>query len=282
MGKILVPTDFSDYARNALEFAVAIAKKTGAEIVLYHGYHILADGDYAPIAVGYIGTQLEEQQKLWHNRTAELGEQLAREVYADGQPLKVSQVVKMGTVADDVADLVDAGDYDMIVMGTKGATGLERILFGSVTSAVVDRVKVPVLAVPRGVKYKGFDHIVYGINFDERDIKVIDDLIDFANLFDSQLTCLHITTSAKQLADDKVEIDVLRETYWFTPLDRLNFALRRDESVEKGLEHYLQDHDTDLLAVLRQDRTFWEQLMEHSVSKDLAFHSEVPLLILKK
>lgn len=282
MSKLLVPIDFSECSLNALDFAIAIAKKTGAEVMLYHGYHVMTDTDYAPVAIGYVGIQLEEQQKLWDNRMAELCQDLAKQVYDTGKPLKIHQVVKMGIAVDDMADMTDTDEYKMVVMGTKGASGIEKFLFGSVTSAVADRVKVPVLAVPKGVKYKGFDNIVYGTNFDEQDIKVIDGLIDFANNFDSKITCLHINTNAETFTNDKVEMGVLRETYWFTPVDRLDFALRRADSVQKGLEHYLQEHNTDLLVVLHLNRGFLERIFERSVSKGLTFHSEVPLLILKK
>ncbi len=282
MSKLLVPIDFSECSLNALDFAIAIAKKTGAEVMLYHGYHVIVDTDYAPVAIGYVGMQLEQQQELWENRMAELRQDLAKQVYDSGQPLKIHQVVKMGMVVDDLADMTDTDEYEMVIMGTNGASGIEKFLFGSVTSAVSNQVKVPVLAVPKGVQYKGFEHMVYGINFDEQDIKVIDGLIDFANNFDSKITCLHINTDTDNFTNDKVELEVLRETYWFTPVDRLDFALRRDASVQKGLEHYLQEHGTDLLVVLHQNRSFLERIFERSISKGLTFHSEVPLLILKK
>lgn len=283
MGTILVPVDFSDYSLSAVEYAAAIAKKINSGILLYHGYHVVTETDYAPISASYVGLQIENQQHLWEERMAELKSRLANEQYDNGSgPLAVNSTVKMGLVVDDVAEMAEDPNIELVVMGTKGATGLERALFGSVTVAVLDKISCPVLAVPKGAKFKGFEQIVYATDFDDKDIEVIDDLLEFAAYFDSHITCLHINTDLAHMTDDKAEIDVLRETYWFTPINRLDFALKRDESVPKGIDHYLQEHDTQLLAVLRQSHSFWERLLARSVSKNLAYHSEVPLLILKK
>jgi nucleotide-binding universal stress UspA family protein len=281
--RLLVPLDFSECSLNALAYAVALARKVNAELTLYHGYHVVADSDLAPIAASYVGQQMDQQQKLWQDRLDELAAQLRQQTYEfSNAPLKVHTIAKMGLVVDDVADLVGEEGFGLVVMGTKGSSGLEKILFGSVTAAVIDRVKIPVLAIPKDCRFQQLDHIVYGTNFDAKDIQVIDDLLELANAFDARITALHVSTTDAELTNDQQEIESLRDTYWFTPVERLDFQLRREESAQKGLEHYLQEHQTDLLAVLRQNRTFLERLLERSVSRGLAFHCQVPLLILRK
>ena len=141
--KILVPTDFSDDANHALQVAKDLAKKLGAEIVLLHAYHVDLPMATPALGGGYV---------LPDGFFEELRTQATQHVEA-----LVGEVVKDGVTATGIAveerpftailDEAKRRSSDLIVMGTRGLTGLKHVAFGSVAERVVREAPCPVLTV---------------------------------------------------------------------------------------------------------------------------------------
>ncbi|WP_448518932.1 universal stress protein [Rhodoflexus sp.] len=280
--QIIVPIDFSENSLTALNYAMAIAAKTGAEVTLYHSFYVMTEVQFATIDPSYLNVQIDNQELYWNERLEVLRDQLEKPSYADGSPVSVKVLVKMGLVADDVGEMVKRGEYQLVVMGTKGASGLGRILLGSVAGAVAEQVSCPILIVPQGTSYKGISNIVYATDFDEADTAVIDDLLSFGELFDSKLICLHISADQAKVDTDLLLMESLKNKYWHISGARIEFVLQTAQSVVSGIRDYLNAHPSELLVVLNQQRSFIERLFEPSISKEFAFTSNLPLLILKK
>lgn len=280
--RILVPIDFSDNSLAALEYAVAIACQTGAEITLYHGFYVMTEVQFATIDPAYLNIQIDNQELYWNERLEGLKEKLADRTYTDGTPLSVKTLVKMGLVADDIGEMVRQGEYQFVVMGTKGASGLERIVLGSIAGAVAEQVTCPILIVPQKVTYNGLRNIVYATDFDCADTAIIDGLLEFCKLFDAKLTCLHVNTNADLANRDRTMLESLKNIYWHVSEARINFVLETDESAINGIRRYVQNNKPDMLVLLNQKRSFIERIFDPSVSKEFTYTSEVPLMILKK
>jgi nucleotide-binding universal stress UspA family protein len=280
--QIIVPIDFSENSLAALDYAVAIATKVGAEITLYHGFYVMTEVQFATIDPSYLNMQIDNQELYWNERLEGLKEKLSDKKYADGTPVSVKVLVKMGLVADDIGEMVRRGEYQLVVMGTKGASGLERIVLGSIAGAVADQVTCPILIVPQKAVYNGLRNVVYATDFDRTDTAVIDGLLEFCQLFDGKLTCLHITTDSSRAESDKLLLDTLKDTYWHVSAANIGFVLQTAESATTGIRRYIHDNPTDMLVLLNQQRSFIERIFDPSVSKEFAFTSDIPLLILKK
>jgi nucleotide-binding universal stress UspA family protein len=138
--RILVPTDFSPPSERALEMAIEMARRFGAELTLFHAHELPA---YVfPDGVMPVSPQILAE--LERSMTAEL-ERLATIVRAAG----VSARIKTGVGAHDVeiCHYAEEMSADLIVMGTHGRTGLRHVLLGSVAEKVVRRAPCPVLTV---------------------------------------------------------------------------------------------------------------------------------------
>jgi nucleotide-binding universal stress UspA family protein len=283
MNKLLVPIDFSDYSKNALEYAAVLAKKLNASITVFHCYYIATPPEYGTLST-YMNMAIEEEQKRSEEQMAEFVKDYQQYAGESDQKLQINTKVKMGLPTEDIIDMVKEHQFDMVIMGTKGATGLDRILFGSVTGNVIedDSIKCPVLAVPKGTNYRSISHILYGMDYEEDDVPVIDSLLEFAGEFDAKLTCLHISTDEDLEASDRLEKEILEDTYWFTPYSKIKFELVKNESVKKGMETYLKENKVDLIAVQPRERNFLENLFHKSVSANLYTYAGVPVLVLKK
>jgi nucleotide-binding universal stress UspA family protein len=284
MKKILVPIDFSDCSINALEYAIVIAKKLNFSITVFHSFYFSMPPEYDAIS-SYINITIEEEQKNNENQIKALLKKYENEQYEDdSQKLQMDSIVKLGLITEDITALAVEHHFDMIVMGTKGATGIDKLLFGSVTANIIgeNNIKCPVLAVPKEAKYRGVSHILYGMDYEEDDLPVIDDLLEFADAFEARITCLHVNTDYDTMSADRLEKEILEDTYWFTPYSKIKFELMRSESTQAGLETYVKENGIDLVAVMPRKRSFLESLFHKSISKDVATYAGVPVLVIKK
>ena len=281
MEKILVPIDFSDFSKKAMDFAAMVARKAHSEIILcYAAVPHIPRGSNAHLYQEDVKAQIRASKQKLAQLATEYS--VSYDYDKDGKSLSVEFEVTEDLPADAIADWTEKLRPYLIVMGTQGSTGLQRVMLGSVTTAVMERVKCPVMAIPENAEVKGLEKIVYASNFERRDGEVIDLLINLASYFTADIECLHINTDIKKLKEAENRMAVLEEKYWFTSLNQLRFRIENGEGgFEKGLDDYLSSHETDLLVMLTHERGFWEGLFHRSQTKNMAFHTTVPLLVFK-
>lgn len=140
--RILVPTDFSKFSRNALTYATAFADKFGAELYLLHVVQNLAM--MVPDTVNVVPPIIPSAEEL----TRAVRDALDRTV-SEGQleRFTVHKEVREGTPFYEIIQVAKEKDVDLIVMGTHGHSGLAHVLLGSVTEKVVRKAPCPVLTV---------------------------------------------------------------------------------------------------------------------------------------
>jgi nucleotide-binding universal stress UspA family protein len=139
--KVLVPTDFSDGARQALRYGMSFAKEYGAELVLLHVVENLTVGyasDLFPVPMAEVFQEISGYAKT---ELAKLGEE------ARGRGLAVQEQVVQGKPSAEIIRFASEHEIDVIVLGTHGKGMLDQALFGSTTERVVRRAPCPVLTV---------------------------------------------------------------------------------------------------------------------------------------
>ena len=139
--KILIATDGSENAKNASSYAFALAKMSGA--VLYTLYIV-------PNVSMYAGIRDVSWAESMNEHFIKEGEESNKEVVDEGKALgiEVKSFLLEGNPGEEIVDFAESNDIDMIVMGTRGVTGVNRFLIGSVAENVVRHSKKPVLVVP--------------------------------------------------------------------------------------------------------------------------------------
>ena len=282
MNKILVPIDFSDNSLNALSYAVEIAKVLECSITVFNTYPIDIPMGMEYSSGIYMQTLNAEIKYDRQIRLQEIINTFDNVVYSSSKvPLQFFKEIREGVAADSIANYANEKNIDMIVMGTKGASGLEEVLLGSITVSVIEKTDIPVFVIPDESKFTGLNKIVFATNFDDRDTEVIDTLQTIGEYFDSEITCLHINTDPALSYADDMNMNMLKRNYFFTPVNQLNFKILSDKKVEHGLEEYMNNNEIDLMVVTPQERNFIENLFHKSITKKLAFHSKIPVLIAK-
>jgi nucleotide-binding universal stress UspA family protein len=271
MATILFPTDFSPNADHALEYLLPLADKLQAKVVLLHVFSIPTPQTENPIYAW------EEQVKLKESLVmAEL--KTTKEQISHKYPrLEVECVPRFGFTVPAI--LLTAQEYnaDWIIMGTKGASGIKRVLLGSNTAQVISRATCPVLAVPKTEVFHGIKRIIYATNYEHDEILAIYKLSKLADLFNAEIQVVHIFTEKEHMDPEryrKFEEDV-RAT---VQSDAITFKLIPHTDLKAGLEELMTYTRADLLAMSPHKRGFLDRLFHPSQTQSMAYHTHTPLL----
>lgn len=278
--KILVPCDFSKISNNAALYATKFAKKANAEIILFNVTHY----KYQPgVQEGFEAQEIEDVRFSDAARDCAL---LADKLKSAVKGVKINFEVVPGFPMESlIEDYAVHNKIDLIVMGTKGANGLKKALFGSNAVNVINRNSTPVITVPDYARFNHLKNIVFAS--DTADIFKIQPrlqkLILFAELFGASIYVLHVLPQHSQdfaKKSDAVKIkDTLINQYKYK---KISFHVSHNDDVIEAINDFVADKKTDLLAMFTHDITFFENVFNSSVSREMAFHSLVPLLTIKK
>lgn len=273
--KILTPTDFSGLSKVGVNYAVKLAKKLNAEIVLLHAVFINAP----PRTQSSLKTRQILDAMV--DNVAQEFISLVNEIKLEtGGKLNTSyEIVKGYPVKDVVETFAQHNDIDLIIMGTKGAGGLKKVLMGSNATAVIGNSSIPVITVPEHARFRNIKHIVYASDLFavKKEVRI---LLDYARLFHSVIHLLHVIspTSKKKIDKIKMEKDLISK-YNYTQI-LVHIALNED--INEAIDKYIADVNADMLAMFTHKPTFFEKLFGKSVTREMAFHNWIPLLTIKK
>ena len=181
-----------------------------------------------------------------------------------------------GLATDGIEQAADGENPDLIIMGTKGAGGLTEFFLGSTTSSVIHRVKTPVLVIPEKARVQEFKNILFLF-----DMEVLEDFGKLGGLkflskaFRSYVHILYVKGKYPTKHYDDLAI---LDSYFETVKHGISSSLF--EHFQAGVNDFIKKNEIDLIAVLARERNFFEKLFHISKTDQLAFHSDLPLLVL--
>ena len=275
--KILVPTDFSDNATEALKTAAELAYLNNAELHLLHAFG-LPDRFYNDEAQNYlrkIATDLKEENEV---KLSELAEDLLNELSYSNITTKV--FAQNLSLTESVEDYVSKNKVDFIVMGTKGANNVEDMVFGSNTAKVIEMSLCPVLSVPQGGKVV-FKNMVHAVDVDNVSMENIQFLAELAKSHNGNITLLNVANEITSEIAEKFSVfeDRVRSEINY---ENLHFKLFQGTDVFESIDAFVKATEADLLSTSRKERTgFFARLFDSSLSETIALYSDVSLLSLK-
>lgn len=270
---LLVPSDFSPPSRIAVFYAAELAKSLHANVIM------VAVINPNPTSETLLHTKkLEEEMIAAFSQDAEELMHEIREKVA--YPPSIEFHTATGFPIDEVIDgLVKKYNADMIVMGSKGATGLKKVLLGSNAVAIINNSTVPVAVIPENATFAPLKRIVYAtdMNSYREETKTV---AMFASLFDAQVKILHVLRgdSARVVDADSI----VNELIGLTNYDKISFEIMRGDDIAEAVDTFVTQTDADLLAMFTHHLDFYEKLFGRSVTRRLAFHTRVPLLTFNK
>ncbi len=271
MKTILLPTDFSANSKNAIRYAFEFCKGTACRFMLVQAYHVnYYPSDIVESIDDALATYKQQLQTLLDEMLAEFPEAKAFEFKVEAIP---------GFLSDVVNRLVERENPDMVIMGTKGASGLPEVLLGSNASGVINKTKCPVLLVPENATYRTPRHIVFASDQKAmHDIQHLNPMVAIADQFNATVHVVHVCEEHETHLVEKA-IEGLKLNEFLDGVDHDYHVVDAYRAVE-GLDQYLETHNADLLTMVTRENNFIQQIFHKSVTKQMALHTKVPLLAL--
>ena len=270
---ILIPTDFSEVAGNALTFAIDLAKKTGAQLHVLHVKQV-------PVLDTSFPT---DTYQLYINEIEKAAQEGIQKLETDTlKPSGIKYAVHsvIGFVNDEILHFVKTNPVDMILMGTTGASGIQELLIGSNAASVIARSEVPVLVIPPSAKHSEFKHILYASDYSEPEFPAFSRLVYMAELFHARISVLHVKSDADRyfsaannfFARNKQHISV----------DDITIVNTEGKEIADAINSFIDEKNVDMLVLAKHNRSYFDRLFHRSLSKRMAYHTKVPLLVLHK
>ncbi len=277
MRKVIIPSDFSENAFNALKYACQVFKYEKSEFYLVHAY---ADEVYQE----YSGTDRDafEKRKLEIEEAAAASLQKVEEKmlsYAPNPRHKVYRQTEFGTLTDVINDLVISMNADAVVMGTQGQTNDRNITFGSNTVQVFKYVHCPVIAVPSNYSYTQPKQILfptdYMIPYKRRELKLLCNMIAS---FRSTVHVLYIDPVSKLSMRQEDNREFLR---CGLGNPTLFFETSNLKDKTKAILKAIEDHEIQMLVMVNSRNSHLEDMLYPSTVDILALRLKIPFMVLQ-
>lgn len=270
MKKILVPTDFSPASRNACKYAALLAQAFGAEIHLLHVYKDLIPATVGPEPWSHKLSEVLTRSETLINKEVKFLE-AEYSIPVNGEARKGFKGITINRIAREM-------EADLIVLGMKSHH--ENKMAGNTVFKTVLNTNIPVLVIPENAGYAAIRNIVLAVDFSKiTDSSRFDPLFKIVRSFDASLRVLHIEKKGGGIIEaelpGKLQLGrvLSKVTYWY---DKVEY-----DDVEGGIQHFIQNHPTDMLVMVAYHHSIFEQIIGSAHTLSISFDIKLPLLILK-
>lgn len=279
MKTILLPTDFSENALNAIKYAVAMYRDESCEFLLLHAYAVNGYVEGSTFEASPIETKLEEAKVKSEGKLNDLKNYLTSS-NGNGNH-KFLSTAKNQSIIDAIQEEIETKNVELVVIGTQGATGRYELDFGSNTIEIIESIKnCPVLAVPRNERFTGLNEIVlangYKLKNEDEDFRF---LIQLSKKFKSPVRVLNISetggltpfqeenqTNVKRLLEDTEH----------------SFHMLEHVTVPVGIYCFSESRNSDMISFVNKKYTFIQKLLFKPLYKNLGNYAKIPVLVLHR
>ena len=271
--RILLPTDFSKNAQNAMDYAINLYKKDSCVFYILNTYTI-EPFTMELAAERYLG---EAKQKSIAGLTKNI-ERLS--LVDDSDSHEFQMVSDCGPLIEIMKTLIEKYDMDIVVMGTKGDTDTRTKIYGSQTLLAMERIRnCPVLAVPSKAVFKGIKEIVFPTGYKTYYKRSeFQHLVDIAKNTGAAIRILHILDKDKLLNKDQLHKQELLKDY-FEGLE-YSFHTLQDKDVQLALDSFIEARNMDMVVFINKKHNFFSWILSKPMVKNLTYHSTIPILAL--
>jgi len=275
MKRILVPTDFSEQAENALKVAAQIAKRNDSEIYILNSLelplHLASSNNSSAMPESMFFIQLAKKQF----------EELLKKPYLKGLLIHEA-IIGHGEVYNDVQEVVNEKNIDIVIMGSHGINGFMEMFIGSNTEKVVRTSKAPVLVIKNEHENFKINNFVYATDFSEECKEPFKKAQKIAQITGAHLNLLFVNTPNAFVTT----VDINEKLKDFTKniiieKDEFTVIIYNDTSVEKGILNFAKESKADLIGLGTHGRKGISHFFNGSVSEDLVNHANRPVVTFK-
>ncbi len=277
MKKIVLPTDFSDNAWNAIAYAHEFFKNEECEFHIVHTYmptfyrvdYMMGGPAFSAIpdtsvdiAVAGLDKTLEKIKLEYPN---EKHSHKTRSAF--------------NTLTNEIIELCQKEDFDLVIMGTQGATGAKEIFLGTNTVHIIRKSGVPVMAIPNGCRFKEIKSIVFPTDYRSLYKKEeLQFLLDVVKMNQAKLNILHVKEEYDLRHEQQLSKDLLSQ--YFKDLPHV-FTEQKGALMPEAVLDYVGEYEPELLAMMNRKHGFLERWLFKQNVDSIGFHTSIPFLVMR-
>ena len=286
MKTFLIPVDFSENTLPTCKRAIYLTGQQKTKLFLFHIYPdqiIVPDSSFpvgidndAFLNVEFIETLRKQAEENMLSLKAETKALIKTLGYAN---IEINYLVTGGDPEWEIRSICEEINPDLIIMGTEGE-GKKGILEGSMAENIMNRAKIPVIAVPASFKKEDIQHIMYATNFSNMDIASINKVF---NLFENMNILVHVVHFQFEEKEEKsiILMNELEQAFDKAKLaGKITFSFIHASDKTDVLDTFTQKFQIDMIAFLSHKRNFFQNLFSHKISKKDFFKLGLPMLAL--
>ncbi|EGV42634.1 universal stress protein [Bizionia argentinensis JUB59] len=273
MKKILVPTDFSLEADQALKVAAQLAKKHDSEIYLLHMLDLPLDevdafSQYSELPEAMFFMKLAHQKfKKTMNQDHLKG-------------ITIHEIVDFNKTFTGITNTAKENGIDLIVMGSHGASGFKEVFIGSNTEKVVRTAEVPVLVIKNDHDEFIVNDFVFASDFKNDNKETYRQAVAIAKALEAKIHLLFVNTPNNFVTTATAKTRIL-DFIEGTPFENYTISIFNDETVEKGIMNFSHIIGADLIGISTNGRQGIAHFFNGSISEDLVNHAKRPVITFK-
>ena len=275
---ILLPTDFSENAFNAINYALDMYKEEVCQFYILHAYSVLSYGFKDMLLLQSDDVVLKKQREQIDTRLAELEQRIYKVRGGNSQ-----HIFKCIAVSDDPLDAIKKAieDYDieMVIMGTKGETNSSNIVYGSLAIQVMEKSRnCPVFVIAEDAEYKDLNEIVfptsYKTHYKKRELRYLSDIAEKSG---SCIRVLYVGNEADLTAEQLRHKGMLSE-YFEGVIHTFHTVAGNDKN--EALERFVRERGSDSIAFINKKHQFFGSIFSEPLVKSVTQYSKVPVLVM--
>ena len=275
---ILLPTDFSDNSWNAIVYAMHFFDNVDCHFYLLHvDRPCVLDTTSSVYGVSmdvmnttYTMYSKEQLKKLLHRVKTQI---------PNNKNHRFFTLAESGAFIETIRTTVEEHKIDMIVMGTKGATGLKKLLIGSNAGDVITKVKCTTLIVPENATYTPVTEIAfptdYSLSYEVGHLQPIAAIMERSQ---AALRMLHITKKSESLSlNQQKNKELLEEFFSQQPI---SFHQLTNTKIEEAIQCFVESRNISIIAMVAKNLNYFQQILFHSKIKNISYHTDIPFLVM--
>ncbi|AXT58158.1 universal stress protein [Aquimarina sp. AD1] len=280
MKRILLPTDFSDNSWNAIDYATELFKDEDCIFFLLNAYSKII---YESVHISDVPHKRSIENTIKTNAITNL-EHIKKTIKHTtiNERHKFNIIASFGTLTEVIQEFVKSKKIDLVIMGTKGASGTKEVFMGSNTVRIINTIKnCPVIAVPENFTYISKpSEITFATDFTHFYSKEeLQPIVELAKSFDATIRIVYIQQQKGVLTEEqKFNLRMLQK--YFKDITYYQHTLSKSDSISKSIQVFSEELDIYLLAMLNYKHSFMDRLTREPVIKNMAFHTQIPLLVI--
>lgn len=278
MKNILIPTDFSENAWNAINYALALFKDEKCVFHLLNTYTpSIANSRFMASSIQNGVVDATHNNSI--NGLQAIVKRIKEAHYNPNHSFK--NISSFSLLVDQVKEIVAAENIDLVITGTKGASSFDEVFMGSNTVRIIKSIKnCPVLAIPQHYEFERPSEIAFATDFNRfYTASELEPLIEMAKTFNAVIRIVHVQYEIKALTELQLfNLNMLRK--YLKDIEHYVHTVSELSSVSKTLEVFSKELDIHLLAMLNYQHSYVELMTRELVIKRVAFHTQIPFLVI--